>query len=107
MNSTQRTELQEIILSKIAAILDVEYHEPVSSITIEDVSARIAFKADPLLNELRLALDRLSRNEFGNCIFCKEEIPVHVLYSLPTAHFCERCANILRCRTHSAAWLHA
>ena len=35
MNSTQRTELQEIILAKIAAILDDEYHEPVSSITIE------------------------------------------------------------------------
>ena len=107
MNNNQQTELQEIILARIATILDRVYDEPVSSIALEDVSARIAFKADPLLNELRLALERLSRHEFGNCIFCKEEIPVNVLYEVPTAHFCERCANILRCRTHSAAWLHA
>ncbi|MBL0176916.1 MAG: hypothetical protein IPP94_16935 [Ignavibacteria bacterium] len=107
MLAAQQSELREIILAKIATILTGVYNEPVPTITLGDVLARTAFKADPLLNELRLALERLERGDFGRCIFCKEDIPYPILSDLPTAHFCDRCANVLRCRTHSAVAMHA
>jgi len=99
----QITELKEIILSRIATILEEVYHEPLQDLSSQGVSARMAFKADPHLNELRLALERIERNEYGGCIFCKEEIPIGILRDLPTAHFCDRCATILRFRTRSSA----
>lgn len=91
-NATHLTELKELILSRIAGILEHEYNEPRHALTSDSLTAHLAFKADPHLNELRLALERIERNEYGHCIYCKQEIPVPVLREAPTAHFCDRCA---------------
>ncbi|MDH7516556.1 MAG: hypothetical protein QHI48_11865 [Bacteroidota bacterium] len=106
MTGKELQEIEEIIIARMATILDKVYHEPLSDVTREAVDAHLAFKADPHLNELRLALQRISRREYGKCIFCKEEIPFPILRELPTAHFCDRCANILRKRTSSGTAVH-
>jgi len=99
----QVSEIKEVILSRIVRILRDVYQEPPAGISFETVYARLAFKSDPHLNELRLALERIERGEYGNCIFCKKEIQSSLLLSLPTAHFCESCAAILRNKTHTGA----
>jgi RNA polymerase-binding transcription factor DksA len=88
-------ELQERILVRIAAILTAVYHEPAEDLSVENLSAKLAFKGDPHLNELRLALERIGRHEYGLCIFCKGDIAIEILRELPTAHFCESCAEKL------------
>ena len=92
---------RDIILARITAILEHTYHESLPDVTVHTVTARLAFKADPELNELRLALERIERGEYGNCIFCKQDIPLAMLTAQPTAHFCDRCTAILRFRTRS------
>lgn len=99
---TQSYEIREIILVRIASILQEVYKEPVEDLSEEAIVAKLAFKGDPQLNELRLALERIRRGDYGRCIFCKSDIDRHILKHNPTAHFCERCANILRYRTAEA-----
>ncbi len=103
MNEAQLKEIEEIILQRIAAILEEVYHEAPTQLDALSISARLAFRADPHLNELRLALQRIARGEYGNCIFCKGSIPLEILRDLPTAHFCDNCAGILRRRTAPSA----
>lgn len=91
--------IREIILERIAAILTEVYKEEITEFTPEALSAHLAFKADPRLNDLRLALERMDRNEYGQCIFCKGQIAADLLRQHPTAHFCAQCAGILRKRT--------
>lgn len=88
-------ELQERILVRIAAILTTVYGEPAGDLSLDNVSAKLAFKGDPHLNELRLALERIKRGEYGQCIFCKGDIAMEILTELPTAHFCHDCAERL------------
>src|SRR5690606_7804890 len=82
-------------LVRIAAILTAVYDEPAADLSLENVSAKLAFKGDPHLNELRLALERIKRGEYGQCIFCKGDIGMDILLELPTAHFCHDCAERL------------
>ena len=88
-------EIQERILVRIAGILSTVYNEPAEDLSVENVSAKLAFKGDPHLNELRLALERIKRDEYGQCIFCKGDISMEILRELPTAHFCKPCADTL------------
>lgn len=90
--------VREIILERIADILQNLYKDPAMDLSEETLSAKLAFRADPQLNELRLALERMKRGEFGRCIFCKGEITVDLLKTNPTAHFCHQCTGILRYR---------
>jgi len=94
-------EIREIILDRIAGILQEKYAEPVHDLSEESITAQLAFKGDPHLNELRLALERMRRGDYGRCIFCKCGIDEEVLRHSPTAHFCTRCANMLRYRTRA------
>ena len=96
MNPIETAEIRELIIAKIASILGSVYDEPA-------VSAWLAFKSEPRLNELRLALERIERDEYGVCIFCKGRISLTVLRQAPTAHFCDSCASILRHRTEANA----
>jgi len=95
---TQTREIREIILQRIAVILQDEYEETVQEHSEEYLTACLAFKSDPRLNELRLALNRIQRGDFGRCIFCKQHIATETLRTTPTAHFCDSCANALRKR---------
>ena len=91
-------DIREIILGHIATILEREYRDPVTDLSEDALTAKMAFKADPRLNELRLALERMKRGEYGRCIFCKGAIAEELLSRNPTAHFCEQCAGMLRSR---------
>ncbi|MBE0644883.1 MAG: hypothetical protein IH600_12435 [Bacteroidetes bacterium] len=91
--------IREIILMRIAFILQDVYMDPASDLSEATITAKLAFKSDPQLNELRLALERMRRDEFGRCIFCKGPIALPVLEKNPTAHFCEQCSGVLRYRT--------
>lgn len=95
------TTIREIILGRIALILQDVYKDPPPDLSEETIVAKLAFKADPQLNELRLALERIRREEYGACIFCKGEITHDLLAANPTAHFCHQCSGILRYRTSS------
>ena len=96
---TQAEEIREIILQRISAILQDTYQETVQGLTEQSLRAKLAFKGDPLLNELRLALERIERGEYGRCIFCKSPIDEQSLRAEPTAHFCEQCGRLLRYRS--------
>ncbi|MCB2204680.1 hypothetical protein KQI65_08020 [bacterium] len=91
-------EIREIILHRIASILQDRYDETLQELSEEYLTACLAFKGDPHLNELRLALERIRRGDYGRCIFCKEDIPTDVLRGDPTSHFCEPCSRTLRTR---------
>jgi RNA polymerase-binding transcription factor DksA len=104
MTSTELNEITETILERIEQILEKEYHETLTGLTVANVAACVAFKAHPELNELRLALERMERGEYGSCIFCKNDIPVPILRAHPTAHFCDSCSAVLRYRTRPAAF---
>lgn len=97
-----QTDIREIILERIATILAREYRDPVTELSEDILTAKMAFKADPQLNELRLALERLNRGEYGRCILCKGEIDGVALEQNPTAHFCHRCAGAMHSRLQSA-----
>lgn len=103
MNHRDMDEITEVILERIETILEQEYHETLKDITVQNVAACVAFKAHPELNELRLALERMARGEYGICIFCKQPIPVSILREHPTAHFCDSCSSVLRFRTQPSA----
>lgn len=45
------------------------------------------------LEEVRDALERLERGEFGRCQSCGRSIPLERLEALPTARFCVECAQ--------------
>ncbi len=96
-------ELREIILTRIAQRLSEKYHEVAIPSSEEYLVASLAFKGDPELNELRLALERLNRGDYGRCIFCKETINTDKLRHNPVAHFCENCSQVLRARIGSAS----
>ena len=102
MTETNLVEIREIIFARITGILERRYKESLHELTLSTVIARLAFKADPELNELRLALERMERGEYGGCIFCKQDIPLSLLKEQPAAHFCDSCTAILRYRTQSS-----
>lgn len=94
MKSRGFTEIREMILSRIVNILADVYEEKVTDLSHQNISALLAFKGDPYLNELRLALERMERGEYGKCILCREEIEYIILKTTPTAHFCEKCSTV-------------
>ena len=94
--------MREVILERIITILQDVYQEPIHEFSETYITAKLAFKSHPQLNELRLALERINRGEYGRCIFCKGDIEHDLLLQSPTAHFCESCANMLRYRTSRA-----
>ncbi len=96
---TQHEEFREIILQHISMILRDIYQETVQGLSEQSLRAKLAFKGDPKLNELRLALERIERGEYGRCIFCKSPIEEQRLRTDPTAHFCSRCSQLLLYRS--------
>ena len=62
--------------------------------SLEQVDSILAFKSDPLLDELRSALERLEEGTFGFCLSCKEEIEFQLMDVDPTRRFCERCEQV-------------
>jgi DnaK suppressor protein len=98
MRMVETKEIQQVILERIASILETVYHETVTEHALPRIRTHLSYRSDPHLNELRLALDRIERGEYGTCVFCKKEIDFDTLRDLPTAHFCTQCSMQLRSR---------
>lgn len=64
-------------------------------ISLHEIDATLAFKSDPLIDDLRGALDRLDAGTYGSCISCKGDIPQNLLDSDPTRRFCATCEREL------------
>lgn len=101
MNQEAYAHIKETILSRIGHILAEVYHEEFRDLSRQNISALLAFKGDPYLNELRLALERMTRGEYGTCILCKDDIDASMLLTVPTAHFCENCNRVFQQRSAS------
>ena len=89
-----------VILSSIFKHLKAVYHLDwprrefgSGQITDYELSALLAFKSDPWLNELRDALERLENQEYGICIGCGEEIEQRLLDEYPARRLCRNCEN--------------
>lgn len=72
-------------------------------LSLHQIDATLAFKSDPLIDELRGALDRLNEGNYGLCISCKGDIPQNLLDTDPTRRFCGACEVEL---SHTVSHLH-
>lgn len=64
------------------------------SFGINQIDALLAFKSDPLIDELRSALGRLEDGSFGSCMTCKKPLPQRLLDDDPTRRLCSECEHI-------------
>lgn len=55
------------------------------------LDALLAFKSDRRIDELRLALNRLSDGTYGVCLYCKKSIPQDALDFDPAQRICPAC----------------
>ncbi len=60
-------------------------------LSLHQLDAILAFKNDPVLEELRSALKRLDQGTFGICLGCKRPISQDVLDKDPTQRICSMC----------------
>jgi RNA polymerase-binding transcription factor DksA len=89
------------ILRKLYSHLEEHYALSISestfregSLTIHQLDALLAFKSDPLLDELRSALNRLEEGTFGVCLSCKDRIDEDLMDADPTRRMCKRCESV-------------
>jgi len=59
--------------------------------SMHEIDAFLAFRGDPILGELRSALDRLEDGTYGRCISCKRMISQDVLDADPIRRVCLEC----------------
>lgn len=64
-----------------------------STITPHDLDALLAFKSDPMLDELRAALERMDTGTYGLCLCCKSPISQEVLDRDPAQRLCGTCEH--------------
>ena len=83
------THLQDQYSISLPASLPLEDRH-----TLHQLDAMLAFRSDPLLVELRAALDRLEDGTFGLCLSCKEEIDEDLMDRDPTRRMCVRCERV-------------
>ncbi len=100
MKKSKRT-MRRAILSGLFNHLEEHYEVGVSRETFVDgrlsmhqLDAILSFKTDPLLDELRSALDRLEVGTYGICLGCKREIPQEKLDAAPAVRVCDTCEKI-------------
>lgn len=93
--------MRHVILGRLYTHLQDQYSISLSeSFPLEDrlslhqLDAMMAFRSDPLLDELRAALDRLEDGTFGLCLSCKEEIDEEMMDQDPTRRMCVRCERV-------------
>ncbi len=58
----------------------------------EEVLERLGEKGQAEIAQIRAALERVARGEYGFCVRCGEEISEQRLDVLPATPFCPRCA---------------
>jgi len=65
------------------------------SLGLPQIDAVLAFKSDPLIDELRSALERLEAGSYGRCTTCKAPIAQELLDEDPARRFCDQCGHFL------------
>jgi RNA polymerase-binding transcription factor DksA len=90
--------MRRLILSRLCDHLREQYADlyPLEmlqdgELSVHQLDAFLAFKSDPVLEELRLALERLEEGTFGICLSCKGPISQEVLDRDPTQRICSMC----------------
>jgi RNA polymerase-binding transcription factor DksA len=65
-----------------------------------EIHALMAFRNDPILEELRGALSRVDNGTFGICLGCKRTMAPALLTNDPMRRFCFECEGKLNHHTH-------
>jgi len=61
------------------------------SVSLGELESILAFKSDPVLDELLGVLERMATGTYGQCIGCKQSIASNVLLQDPAQRLCELC----------------
>lgn len=61
------------------------------SVTLGELESIVAFKSDPVLDELLCVLERMATGTYGQCIGCKRPIASNILLQEPARRLCELC----------------
>lgn len=83
------THLQDFYSISLQEVFPLE-----DGVPLHQLDAMLAFRSDPLLDELRAALDRLEDGTFGLCLGCKGEIGEELMDRDPTRRMCDRCERV-------------
>jgi RNA polymerase-binding transcription factor DksA len=93
--------MRQVILGKLYTHLDEFYSISLyeefpteQHVSLNQIDAILAFKSDPLLDELRAALERIEEGTFGHCLSCKELIDDNLMDADPTRRMCKRCERV-------------
>ena len=93
----RRAELQEHLREhrydvQADPVPDDSYSEA-ARLQLEDLAIGTMMREREMLDEIELALGRLSEGEYGTCEDCGDEIPERRLRALPWARLCVNCAE--------------
>jgi hypothetical protein len=61
------------------------------SVSLGELETILAFKSDPVLDELLCVLERMATGAYGQCIGCKRPIASDLLIQEPARRLCELC----------------
>jgi RNA polymerase-binding transcription factor DksA len=61
------------------------------SVSLGELESILAFKSDPVLDELLCILERMETGTYGRCIGCKDPIARELLVRQPARRLCEPC----------------
>ena len=61
------------------------------SVSLGELESILAFKSDPVLDELLRILERMAMGTYGQCIGCKSLITGDLLLREPARRLCEPC----------------
>ena len=61
------------------------------SVSLGELESILAFKSDPILDELLCVLERMAAGMYGQCIGCKRLIASDLLIQEPARRLCELC----------------
>jgi len=93
--------MRRVILSKLYDHLEREYTINVPretflerSLLHHELEALLAFKSDPLIDEMCSALGRLHEGTYGTCLTCKRPIEQQLLDSDPVRRVCGVCEQV-------------
>jgi hypothetical protein len=64
------------------------------SFGMHQIDALLAFKSDPLIDELRSALGRLEEGNYGTCMTCKKPLLQQLLDDDPARRLCSECEHV-------------
>jgi len=61
------------------------------SVSLGELESILAFKSDPVIDELLCVLERMATGTYGQCIGCKRPIDSSILLQDPARRLCELC----------------